>query len=422
VADLEDSIIEELENNPTLEQEESKLDQDSELDTDGKDEVDWDEEMDDYEPGYTAPRKEESLDLPLPDRPDFIAGLIKQIELLGMGTEELEIAKDIIWNLDERGYLSTDLELLADRFEISKSDLDHTLNKIYMLEPKGLGARNLRECLLLQLNNKTGSLAHQILSDHFDDFANHRYEIIEKSLSCSKEDLSTAIGQISSLNPKPGEAQQITKDETVIPDVILTKRDDEWFVTTNDNWIPELRINSTYKLMAKQNSQNAEAKRFIQKKINSAEWFIDALHQRRKTLINVSTAILLRQPEFFKGNINSISPMKLQDIADDISMDVSTISRATRGKYADTPYGVFELKSFFSESIGLKSGEEISNKMIKLEVKNIIKKENKSHPLTDEEIMEFLNNQGFPVARRTVAKYRDQLKIPVARLRRQIQQ
>lgn len=174
VADLEDSIIEELENNPTLEQEESKLDQDSELDTDGKDEVDWDEEMDDYEPGYTAPRKEESLDLPLPDRPDFIAGLIKQIELLGMGTEELEIAKDIIWNLDERGYLSTDLELLADRFEISKSDLDHTLNKIYMLEPKGLGARNLRECLLLQLNNKTGSLAHQILSDHFDDFANHR--------------------------------------------------------------------------------------------------------------------------------------------------------------------------------------------------------------------------------------------------------
>ena len=419
VADLEETILEELENNPILEQEESDENQEPESETE-EDDVDWNVEMDDYEPVYTAPKQTEARDLPVPERPDFISGLLKQIEMLGMQDTELTIAKDIIWNLDERGYLTGDTVLLADKFGILESELEHTLGKIHQLEPKGLGARDLRECLMLQLDKETNTLAYRVLKNQFDNFTNHRYEKIEKSLSCSEEDLSAAIERLSHLNPAPGEGQQITKDETVIPDVIVTKSDGDWHIITNDNWIPELRISSTYQSLAKQKDQNEETKRFIRSKMNSAEWFIEALHRRRETLIAVTAAILRRQPEFFKGNIHTIIPMKLQDIAEDISMDISTISRATRGKYADTPYGVFELKSFFSESIELESGEEISNKMLKLEVQKLVENEDKTHPLTDEAIMDFLKEKGFPVARRTVAKYRGQLKIPTARLRRQL--
>lgn len=420
IADLEETIIEELENNPVLEQEESEDNQEPETRESEEDDVDWNVDMDDYEPIYSAPKNAEISNLPVPDRPDFVTGLLKQIDMLGMDDSELAVAKDIIWNLDERGYLAGDPILLADKFGISESMLDHILGKIHQLEPKGLGARDLRECLMLQLDKETDSLAYKVLKDQFDNFANHRYEKIEKTLSCSEEELSDAIERVSHLNPSPGEGQQVTKDETVIPDVIVEKRDEGWRIITNDNWIPELRISDTYQSLAKRKDQNEETKRFIQRKMNTAEWFIEALHRRRETLISVTAAILQRQPEFFKGNTNTILPMKLQNIADDISMDVSTISRATRGKYADTPYGVFELKSFFSESIELESGEEISNKMIKLELQQLVESEDKTHPLTDEAIMNYLREKGFPVARRTVAKYRGQLKIPTARLRRQL--
>ncbi len=419
VADLEETILEELENNPILEQDESDESQEPESET-AEDEVDWNVEMDDYEPVYIPPKNTQTRDLPVPERPDFISGLLKQIEMLGMQDTELTIAKDIIWNLDDRGYLTDDTVLLADKYEITESALEHTLGKIHQLEPKGLGARDLRECLMLQLDKESNTLAYKVLKNQFDNFANHRYEKIEKSLSCSEKELSDAIERISHLNPSPGEGQQITKDETVIPDVIVSKREGEWYIITNDNWIPELRISKTYQSMAKQKDQNEETKRFIKRKMDSAEWFIEALNQRRQTLISVTAAILQRQPEFFKGNIQTIFPMKLLDIAEDISMDISTISRATRGKYADTPYGVFELKSFFSESIELESGEEISNKMFKLEVQKLVENEDKTHPLTDEAIMEILKEKGLPVARRTVAKYRGQLKIPTARLRRQL--
>ena len=420
VADLEETILEELENNPVLEQEDSDENQEPETQANEEDEMDWNEEIDDYEPMYSAPKSAETRELPVPERPDFVAGLLKQIEMLGMDDSELTVAKDIIWNLDERGYLSGDPVLLADKFGITESKLENILGMIHQLEPKGLGARDLRECLMLQLDKESDTLAYKVIKNQFDNFANHRYEKIEKSLSCSEADLAIAIERISHLNPSPGEGQQITKDETVIPDVIVEKRDEEWRIITNDNWIPELRISNTYQSLAKQKDQNDETKRFIRKKMDSAEWFIEALHKRRETLIRVTAAILQRQPEFFRGNTNTLLPMKLQDIADDISMDVSTISRATRGKYVDTPYGVFELKSFFSESIELKSGEEISNKIIKFELQQLIESEDKTHPLTDEAITDYLTEKGFPVARRTVAKYRGQLKIPTARLRRQL--
>lgn len=419
-ADLEDAILDELETNPVLDQAE----RDSEQEVDGEekndDEPDWNVDMDDYQPVYVAPRKEWSRDLPIPERPDFIEGLIKQLDLLGLTDVNRTIAEEIIWNLDERGYLALDPVLIADRLETTEEKLESVLEKVQQLDPKGIAARNLRECLLIQLNQKIPSLAYQVVDRYFDDFANHRYERIYAGLHCSEVELAEAIEKISHLNPAPGETRTVTRDETVIPDVIAVKREGRWVVFVNDSWMPELKISSTYAEIANKKSQSKETRKFIGQKLESANWFIQAIQQRRQTLIRVTKTIITCQPEFFSGRVTLLRPMKLQDIAEKIEMDISTVSRATRGKYLDTPFGVFELKSFFSEGIEVESGDEVSTTRIKQTLKNLVENEDKTHPMTDEALMNLLKDEGFPVARRTVAKYRDKLKIPTARLRRQI--
>jgi len=264
-------------------------------------------------------------------------------------------------------------------------------------------------------------LAHRIVSDYLDDFSNKRYESLQRKLGCTEDELADAKEAITHLNPRPGEGKIASKEEIVIPDLIVRERDGEWSIQTYDSGLPELRINPDYVGLLEEGAQiSTDARKYIREQSDSANWFIEAIKQRRNTLIRVTKTIIDKQPQFFSCETKDLHPMKLQDIADEIEMDISTISRSTRGKYVDTSFGVFELKSFFTESAKKQSGEIISTNLIKQVLKDIIVNEDKRKPYNDEKLAEKLQAVGYNVARRTIAKYREQLNYSVARLRREL--
>ena len=416
---LEQAILAELEQNPLLEQVEPEESQEEEV----KEETavdDMDVSLEDmYSDESTYYFSEEKKDMPLPDRHTLIENMIDQLQDTKMDEHEREIAEEILWNTNERRYLDTDLILIADRYELLEEEITPILHKIQRLEPKGIGSRNLEECLMIQLEDEEGSLSHRIIHTCFDDFMHKRYDKIRDRLDCSEEELHDAVEHISHLNPRPGEGYS-DKFQTVIPDVIIREDGDDWVITTNDGGLPELRISQGYEDNLENGSFNSEAKKFIKGKMDSANWFIEAVHQRRVTMVNVMRSIILFQPEWFAGNMDFLRPLKLQDVADKIKMDISTISRSTRGKFVDTPYGIFELKHYFTDSIELSDGRILGTFIIKRALKKIIQDEDKHKPLSDDILVVELAKDGYTLARRTVAKYRDQMGYPVARLRKQI--
>ena len=419
VSNLEQKILDELESNPVLEQAETQ--DDEEVINSENEEVDFEEDPDEYEPAniYDNTRKE-NRELPVREQLDFAEGLVRQLDNFNLSDLERAIAEDILWNLDENGYLAVDPILIADRYDRKEEEVKHVQDKLQQLEPPGIAAKDLQDCLLIQLKGEEDTLAYQIVSKYFDDFANHRYDRLQKYLDISKDSLVEVIEEISNLNPRPGDGKIGIGTETVIPDLLAVQQDRKWVVIINDSWIPELNLSNEYVTMLNQKDLPGETQKYLKEKFDSASWFIHAIEQRRHTLTAVMEAIIKRQKGFFKGKIELLVPMKLQDIADDIDMDISTISRSTRGKYVDTPYGIFELKSFFTEGYKLESGEEVSTKAIKDLLKKLIDDEDKSFPLTDTDLANQLKDGGFPVARRTVAKYREQLHLSVARLRREL--
>ena len=419
VFNLEQKILDELESNPILDQAETQ--DDEEVNNSEDEEVDFEEDPDEYEPAniYDNTGKK-NRELPVREQLDFAEGLVRQLDNFNLLDWERAIAEDILWNLDENGYLAVDPILIADRYDREQEEVKHVQNKLQELDPPGIAARDLQDCLLIQLKGKEETLTYQIVSEYFDDFANHRYDRLQKYLDISKNSLGKIIEEISNLNPRPGDGKIGIGTETVIPDLLAVKQDGEWVVIVNDSWIPELNLSNEYVTMLNQKDLPGETQKYLKEKFDSASWFINAIEQRRHTLTAVMEAIIKRQREFFKGKIELLVPMKLQDIADAIDMDISTISRSTRGKYVDTPYGIFELKSFFTEGYKLESGEEVSTKAIKDLLKKLIDSEDKSSPLTDTDLANQLKDEGFPVARRTVAKYREQLHFSVARLRRKL--
>jgi RNA polymerase sigma-54 factor len=418
VSNLEQKILDELESNPVLDQAETQ--DDEEVINSENEEVDFEEDPDEYEPAniYDNTRKE-NRELPVREQLDFAEGLVRQLDNFNLSDLERAIAEDILWNLDENGYLAVDPILIADRYDRKEEEVKHVQDKLQQLEPPGIAAKDLQDCLLIQLKGED-TLAYQIVSKYFDDFANHRYDRLQKYLDISKDSLVEVIEEISNLNPRPGDGKIGIGTETVIPDLLAVQQDRKWVVIINDSWIPELNLSNEYVTMLNQKDLPGETQKYLKEKFDSASWFIHAIEQRRHTLTAVMEAIIKRQKGFFKGEIELLVPMKLQDIADDIDMDISTISRSTRGKYVDTPYGIFELKSFFTEGYKLESGEEVSTKAIKDLLKKLIDDEDKSFPLTDTDLANQLKDGGFPVARRTVAKYREQLHLSVARLRREL--
>ncbi len=416
---LEQTILEELEQNPLLEQIEPDESQLEEI-SDENSIKDIDVPLEDmYSNESTYYLSEEKKEMPLPDQKTLLDELINQLEYLEFDDKERDIAEEILWNTNERGYLDTDLVLIADRFELLEDEIKPILFKIQRLEPKGIASRNLKECLEIQLENDITSIAYRIVNQYFDDFMHKRYDRIKDRLNCTDIELHEAFDKITNLNPRPGEGYR-DKFQIVIPDVIVRPDDDDWVITTNDMGIPELRISKYYQDQIGSNKINGEAKKFIKAKFDSAKWFIEAVHQRRVTLISVMSSIIQFQPQWFDGDMDYLNPLRLQDIAEKINMDISTISRSTRGKYVDTPYGIFELKHFFTDSIKLNDGRILGTFIIKRALEKIICSENKKSPFSDDLLVKRLSQDGFTLARRTVAKYRDQMGYPVARLRKEI--
>ena len=416
---LEQAIIEELEQNPLLEQVETEeVQPDQNLDETPINEIDVSME-DMYSDESTYYLSEQKSEMPLPDRHTLLEDLIDQLKDLNLNENEKEVAEEIIWNTNEKGYLDTDLILIADRFELLENEVEPILHKVQRLNPLGIGSRSLEECLMIQLEDEKGSLSHKIVNKYFDDFMHKRYEKIQEKLSCTKDELHEAVDHISHLSPHPGEGY-LDRFQTVFPDVIVREDGDDWVITTNDGGLPELRISQAYESQMNDDKLKNDAKRFIKDKMDLANWFIEAIHQRRVTMVNVMRLIIKFQPEWFSGNMNYLRPLKLQDIADVIKMDISTISRSTRGKYVDTPYGIFELKHFFTDSIELKDGRILGTFVIKKALEKIIHNEDKQSPFSDDILVNKLDQEGYTLARRTVAKYRDQMGYPVARLRKEI--
>lgn len=416
---LEQAIIEELEQNPLLEQVETEeVQPDQNSDETPIDEIDVSME-DMYSDESTYYLSEQKSEMPLPDRHTLLEDLIDQLKDLNLNENEKEVAEEIIWNTNEKGYLDTDLILIADRFELLENEVEPILHMVQRLDPLGIGSRSLEECLMIQLENEKGSLSHKIVNEYFDDFIHKRYEKIQEKLSCTKDELHEAVDHISHLNPHPGEGY-LDRFQTVFPDVIVREDGDDWVITTNDGGLPELRISQAYESQMNDDKLKNDVKRFIKDKMDLANWFIEAIHQRRVTMVNVMRLIIKFQPEWFSGNMNYLRPLKLQDIADVIKMDISTISRSTRGKYVDTPYGIFELKHFFTDSIELKDGRILGTFVIKKALEKIIHNEDKQSPFSDDILVNKLDQEGYTLARRTVAKYRDQMGYPVARLRKEI--
>ena len=415
---LEQAILKELELNPILEQDEPEDFEEQSMAEEILEEMDAPIE-DVYTDESSYYIDQEKSDLPLPDRNTFIEKNIEKLKDLGLSDLEKEIAEEILWNVNERGYLDTDLILIADNYELEEHDIEPILFDIQRMEPKGLASRNLKECLSVQIEDNKDSLEYIIVKKYFDDFMHKRYDKIKSKIKCSSQELHDAVEKISKLNPRPGEGYA-DNFQVIIPDVIVREDGDDWLITTNDGGVTELRISRTYEDGIESGEYSGKAKAFVREKMDSANWFIEAVKQRRVTMVNVMRAIIKNQPEWFSGNMNHLRPLKLQDIAEEISMDISTISRSTRGKFVDTPYGVFELKHYFTDAIDLGNGQILGTFVIKKELQNIINSEDKMSPYNDDTLVTLLSDKGYKLARRTVAKYRDQLGLPVARLRKEI--
>ena len=415
---LEQTILKELEQNPILEQTATEDFEEKSMAEEILDEIDApiEDVYTDESPYYLD---QEKNDFPVPDRSTFIEKVINKLKDSGLTDFEQDIAEEILWNINERGYLDTDLVLIADSFKLEEEDVKPILSVVQRMEPKGLASRDLKECLTIQLEYDTESLPYLIITKYFDDFMHKRYDKIKSKLQCADEDLHMAVEKIASLNPRPGEGYA-DNFQIVIPDLVIREDGDDWLITTNDGGIPELRISRLYKQGIKDGEYSGKAKTFVRKKMESANWFIEAVKQRRLTMVSVMRAIIKYQPEWFSGDMNILRPLKLQNIAEEIGMDISTVSRSTRGKFVDTPYGVYELKYYFTDALDLGDGRVLGTFVIKRELQKIINSENKKIPLSDDALVDKLNYKGYKLARRTVAKYRDQLNIPVARLRKEI--
>ncbi len=447
---LEQRIKTELELNPILEEEidvsleEEKDDnenEENEVDESKDEEFEIEDYMNDESVDETrVNRSEDDEDYyPLtPAKKTLNEYLIDQLRLLNLSEDLFLLGEEIIGNLSGDGYLNRDLDEIVnelrmfEHINVTDEQAQGLLNTIQTFDPVGIAARNLRECLLIQIRNLSldpyySYLAEEMLRDNFEDFKNKRYDAIKAKMNLTAETLKTTVELIQSLNPKPGEGNIDTEQlNQISPDFLIEKVEDNFIITLNDRSVPSITLNKTYLEMIDENKkvkktkQAKETYKFLREKFESARWFIACIQQRRVTLMKIMQAILEKQYRFFEKGSKFLKPMIYKDIADEIDMDISTISRVVNNKYVQSPMGIHELKYFFSEGLSTDTGEDISNKHIKVLLKELIDGESKKTPLSDEKLAELLNEKGIHVARRTVAKYREQLRIPVARLRKEL--
>jgi RNA polymerase sigma-54 factor len=452
---LEQRIKKEMEENPVLEDgtddpyEEDSGDGQDDMDDSSQDEFSIEDYIEDDEiPTYRLNSQNYSKDdkheeIPFSMGSSFKELISEQLGLRKLSEKQEIIGEYIIGNIDDDGYVRRELEAIADDMaftfglEVKYEEIHEVLMIIQDLDPAGIGARNLQECLLLQLNrmeneSETRDIAFRILKNHFDEFTSKHYDKIIQRLSISQDQLKDALECILRLNPKPGSAYADASEKSfqqIVPDFVLEENDGELQLYLNASNVPELRVNRTYSEMLESyqaNKKNAskedkDAVTFVKQKLDSARWFIDAIRQRQNTLLITMQTILEYQSEYFKeGEETLLRPMILKDIADLTGLDISTVSRVVNSKYIQTHFGIFPLKYFFSEGMQTETGEEVSTREIKKILSDCISTEDKRKPLTDDRLAAILNDKGYQIARRTVAKYREQLNIPVARLRKEL--
>lgn len=400
--------------------------EDADLDNkDQFDEDDWDLYLN--ESGYSSPREE--FDPNVEDWTHDGASLRsledslrEQLLLTDLNAEEHAIADYLIGNIDEDGFLCTTTQDVADILGVDETEVEKVLSVIQTLEPPGVGARNLQECLLIQLREQdigSGTVV-DIVRDHLDDWINRRHSKIMRALGVDRDDLREAEEIIAALNPKPNvELEPSVNLNHVIPDLEVQSVGDEFVVSLTDRNVPALRVSPVYRtVLNKSEREGREAKKFVVDRLNSARWFISAIHQRRATMLKVMRCIVENQRDFFEKGPGNLRPMVLQEVADKVGMHVSTISRVSNGKYVQTPHGVFELKYFFDGGLSRDDGEDISARSVKEKIAKLIRDEDGKSPLSDQKIADILKEDGIAIARRTVAKYREQLDISPARLRK----
>lgn len=463
-ANLEQRIKEELEINPALEENISDFDQDKESlsepeqirddedeqydnnEDDFADSLDVEEyTKDDYDynsdSGDEYNSKEDKKTIPFAISKSFHDFLDEQLNLLDLNEHEWQIADQLIGSIDDDGYLRRDLDAIVDDLAFQKNltttveEIEEVLRTIHRFDPPGVGARNLQECLQIQLERKEQSavvkLALEIIQKQFDAFTKKHYDKLMKALDIDEEQLKKALDIILHLNPKPGGSGDTTSaanHQTIIPDFTIENNNGELEVLLNGRNAPDLRISDSFKEMltsygkgAMKDKKQKEAVVFIKQKIDAAKWFIDAIKQRQHTLFVTMEAIVDFQRDYFlTGDEMKLRPMILKDIAEITGLDISTVSRVANSKYCQTEFGVFSLKHFFSEGLQTESGEEVSTREVKKILEELISAEDKSKPFSDEFLTEQLKEKGYNIARRTVAKYREQLNIPVARLRKEL--
>ncbi len=459
---LDTRIKEELEENPALEDisltnmnepveeypdkdpdEDSFSDDNSaELDEFNVDDYLQAEDVSDYNgsQGGNGDDEDDRKEIPIAIQNSFFENLQQQLDLLALSDKDFLIGQQIIGSLDDDGYLRRPISSLIDDLAFSQNviaeepEVEDMLRIIQGFDPAGIGARNLQECLLIQLRKKDQEnsiikKAIDVVENHLEEFTKKHYDKLERSLSINSDELKEIVNEILKLNPKPGDSGAVAgKQLHIIPDFHITNNDGVLHLTLNARNAPELRVSRSYQEMfdhydkaVQKDKKMKEAVQFVKQKLDSAKWFIDAIKQRQQTLLKTMNAIMNYQYEYFlTADERKLKPMILKDIADRIDMDISTVSRVANSKYVQTEFGTFLLKSFFSEAIQTDSGEEVSNKEVKKILEECISTENKRKPLADEKLTEILKEKGYTIARRTVAKYREAMGIPVARLRKQL--
>lgn len=450
---FEQKVKQELEENPALENGKEKEDDYEEVDNNQDEEhdiieteFDVDEYLSDDEiPNYKTYSNNYSPDdddnkVPYAAGKSFFDHLKSQVHTFRLSDEEEQIADFLIGSIDPAGYIRRSIEDIIDDLAftqslyVTKEKIQKVLNIVQKLDPAGVGAKDLRECLLIQLKRKPKTkdidVALSILENAFDMFSKKHYEKLKQKFKLSSEELKAAVEQIEHLNPKPGASYSSRSKpvDQVTPDFTIKIKNDELELTLNSRNVPHMHISRDYNNMLKSYKENAlktkdqkKALLFIKQKLDSAKWFIDAIKQRQNTLISTMSCIMDLQREYFlTGDEKNLKPMILKDVAERIDMDISTVSRVANSKYVDTPYGIILIKDFFSESMKNDEGDDVSTREIKNILQNIIDNEDKKKPYTDSKLVDALREKGYPIARRTVAKYREVLDIPVARLRKEL--
>jgi len=432
--ELEQHLKQELVQNPFLEMREpeeefaDQAESEAEERVEEEEEVDWEEILlDGFDSGYrsgpTRERPEEVAEKVGETTVDLWDHLLDQLyQNDGYHDGDMRIGEEIIGNIDEDGYLTCSVEEIASTIDAEVDAVNRVLSRIQTFDPTGVGARDLRECLLLQVEDRLGrdSLAYKIVDLHFGQLSTHKYHEIARALGLTPQEAQDAADEIAHCDPKPGRKYAQDQGDYVTPDIIVDEVDGEYIVTLNDGDLPRLRISRTYQLLAQNGEFKGKAKEFAQAKLNGANWIIQAIEQRRQTMVRTMHVILERQREFFEKGIHYLRPLTLKEVAEEIGMHESTVSRVTNEKFVQTPRGVFRLKFFFSSGLSTEEGEDVSARGVKARIQELIDGETPEDPLTDQQIVEQLKAEGIQIARRTVQKYRDQLGILSSRYRKRV--